>query len=82
MARRAAHLYICGCSTDQRRNAGCLMRILGEGCHERQVDVNMRIYESGERRTSRLRQLFRPRRESQVRHQLSDGLTFDVRYLP
>ena len=46
--RRANHLDE-GCrAADERSLAGRLVRVLGEGAHERQVDVNVGVNETGE----------------------------------
>ena len=51
--RRAAHFDEGRGAADQRRDAGGLVRVLGEGRHERQIDVDVRIDEAGENQLAR-----------------------------
>ncbi len=42
------HFDECGGAADERRVAAGLVRVLGEGRHEGQIDVDVRIDEAGE----------------------------------
>src|SRR5580692_3993797 len=63
---RAAHLNECCRTADECRDAGRLMSIFGKGRHEGQIDVDMRINESGEDPLPGRIDNLRPRRDREI----------------
>src|SRR5271166_3472500 len=75
---RAAHLNECRRAADQCRNAGCLMSIFGKRGHEGQIDVYMRIDESGKDPLARRIDDLGSRQNREIRADPRDRLILNV----
>src|SRR5581483_3056212 len=78
VARRATHFNKCGGASYQRRNASRFVRILSEGRHERQINMDVRIYEARENDLSGRIENLSLGRSVQVFADSGDRLVLDI----
>ena len=74
---RAAHLNHCCRPPNECRDAGRLMSILGKGRHERQIDVDVGIDETGENKFAGGIDDLRTGRDGKICTDASDGFVCD-----
>src|ERR1700749_4880806 len=78
LARWATHLDECGGTSCQSRLAPGLIGVLRVGPHEREIDVNVRVDESGEDKFSRSINYRGVRRRRNIAIDARDGFAFAI----